>query len=102
MCAEGGKEVNLAGAKWLGLPQSPLGQVREARVTLTLPHQTVVSQHPERPQGASGASQECGQQRTGGPHETSLWPLPCLCLPHSSPVQPEKPQGRWSWEHCSL
>lgn len=67
MCLRSGKEVNLAGAKWLGLPQSPLGQIPgKPGVTLTLPHQTVVSQHPERPQGALRASQECGQ-RTGGP-----------------------------------
>ena len=37
---------------WLGLPESPLGQIPgKPEATLTLPHKTVVSQHPERPQG---------------------------------------------------
>lgn len=74
--------MNLTGGKWLGLPEPPLDQVpRKPGNTLTSPHQTVLSQHPAQPQGSLRDSEEHGQ-RTGGPHETGLCPLPCVCVPH--------------------
>lgn len=68
MCLRSGKEVNLAGAKVAGTPTGTPGPDPGSQGSPDLTHQTVVSQHPERPQGPSGpAKNAVSTERTGGP-----------------------------------
>ena len=94
MFLSSGRKVNLAGANWLGLPESPLGQIPgKPEATLTLPHKTVVSQHPERPQGQPKMRSEDRR----APTRLACGPCPASVSPILTGAAREA-TGRWAEE----